>query len=42
VSIYLQMACHYSLWLSNTPLCIYATFSRSIHQLWGTWLLCCD
>jgi hypothetical protein len=29
-SIYLQTTC---LWLSSTPLCIYATFSWSIHQL---------
>jgi hypothetical protein len=32
-SIYCQTTCHYSLWLSNTPLCIYTTFCRSIHQL---------
>jgi hypothetical protein len=32
-SIYLQTTCHYSLWLSNTPLCIYTTISWSIHQL---------
>jgi hypothetical protein len=25
--------CHYSLWLSNTPFCIYTTISWSIHQL---------
>jgi hypothetical protein len=32
-SIYLQTTCHYSLWLSNTPLCVYTTISWSIHQL---------
>jgi hypothetical protein len=32
-SIYLQTKCHYSLWMSNTPLCIFATFSWFIHQL---------
>jgi hypothetical protein len=26
-SIYLQTTCHYSLWLTNTPLCIYVTIS---------------
>jgi hypothetical protein len=31
-SIYLQTTCHYSLWLSNIPLCIYTKFSWSIHQ----------
>jgi hypothetical protein len=31
-SIYLQTTCHYSLWLSNTSLCIYTTFSWCIHQ----------
>jgi hypothetical protein len=34
VSIYLQTkCCLYSWWLSKTPLCIYATFYWSIHQL---------
>jgi hypothetical protein len=32
VCIYLQDTCHYTLWLSNTPLCIYNTISWSIHQ----------
>jgi hypothetical protein len=32
-SIYLHTPCHYSLWLSKTPLRIYITFSWSIHQL---------
>jgi hypothetical protein len=32
-SIYLQTTCHFSLWLSKTPLCIYITISWSIHQL---------
>jgi hypothetical protein len=33
-SIYLQTkCCLYSWWLSKTPLCIYATFYWSIHQL---------
>jgi hypothetical protein len=32
-SIYHQTPCHYSLWLSNSPLCIYTTISWSIHQL---------
>jgi hypothetical protein len=27
VPIYLQTTCHYSLWLSNTPLCTYTTIS---------------
>jgi hypothetical protein len=31
--IYFQITCHYSLWWSNTPLCLYSTFSWSIHQL---------
>jgi hypothetical protein len=35
--IYLQATCHYSLWPSNTPLCMYTTFSWSILQLFGTW-----
>jgi hypothetical protein len=38
-SIYLQTACHYSLWLSNILLCIYTIISSSIHQLQGTWVL---
>jgi hypothetical protein len=33
-SIYFQTLCRSSLWLTNTPLCIYSTFSHSIHQLW--------
>jgi hypothetical protein len=33
VSIYFPTTCHYSLWLSNTPLRIYTMFSWSIHQL---------
>jgi hypothetical protein len=37
--IYLQTTCHYSLWLSNTPLRIYTTISWSILQLWGTWVI---
>jgi hypothetical protein len=47
VSICHQTTCHYSLLLSKTPLCIYTTFSSSIHQLWGIctvsidWTLCC-
>jgi hypothetical protein len=32
-SIYLQITYHYSLWLSNTPLCINTTISWSSHQL---------
>jgi hypothetical protein len=31
--------CHYSLWLSKTPLCIYTTFSWSTHQLLGIWIV---
>jgi hypothetical protein len=27
VPIYLQTTCHYSLWLSNTPLCTYTPIS---------------
>jgi hypothetical protein len=38
ISIYLQTTWHYSLWLSNIPLCIYITFFLSIHQLKGTWV----
>jgi hypothetical protein len=38
-SIYLQTTCHYSLWLSNTPLCIYTTISWSIHQMQGSWVV---
>jgi hypothetical protein len=36
-SFYLQTTCYYSLWLSS--LCIYSTFSWSIHQSWGTWVV---
>jgi hypothetical protein len=32
-SIYPQTTCHYSLWLSNSSLCMYTTFSQSINQL---------
>jgi hypothetical protein len=31
--IFLQTTCHYSLWFSNTPLCIYTKISWPIHQL---------
>jgi hypothetical protein len=37
--IFLQTTCHYSLWPSNTSLCIYSTFSWSIHQLKVTWVV---
>jgi hypothetical protein len=38
-SIYLQTTCHYSVWLSNTPLCICTTISWSIYQLQSTWVV---
>jgi hypothetical protein len=30
---------HYFLWLRKTPLCTYTTFSWSIHQLYGIWVI---
>jgi hypothetical protein len=38
-SIYLKTTWYYSLWMSNTPLCIYTTISWSIHKLKHAWVV---